>query len=735
MDESLAHGRRRRRRPSLCRHRPAVPRRAGRRPAAPARRARARSRSRGRRVSRSICRGTGRNDHHLAEAAFKALGPRAPSGLRDRSAPRRAWPRPRASSSERRRPADRGRRLRRGQPRQHRPGADARRRDGHGRARRGGAAWRRRAHRAGRRGRRTRRWPGSMRTAWSDPIRAWLADGRPFLGICLGLQLLFEGSDEDGATTLGVVPGRTVRLDRRADPAAHRLEPGRAHVAPHPLFDGIDDGADFYFVHSYAGDPGRDADDARPRHDRPRRAVRLGDRPRRPARRPVPPGTERRRRPAPAGQLRRPRPGRLMLRRRVIPCLDVADGRVVKGTRFVDLVDEGDPPELAERYAAEGADELVFLDITAAPERAATLLDIVERTARRAFIPLTVGGGVRTVAEMRDVLRAGADKVSFNTAAVADPTLISRCAARFGRQAVVVAIDARAVAPAPAATRPPGLGGRRQGRPRDRPGSTPSTGPDARSTSAPASCSSPRSTATGRARASTPTLLRAITSSRRRAGHRVGWRGRARRLRRARSATAAPMPSSPPRSSIAGSTRSRDVKAAMAAAGLPVRLAPQAVGMTPAVEPSRPVSFGPDGLVPAVDPGRRRRARADGRLHGRRGAGGDDRDRRGPLPLALTRPAVAQGRDERQRPAPGRPRDRLRRRRAARHGRSGRARPATAARAAASTPTARPPTERARASPGSRRCGRRSPNAPSDGRPARTRPRCSRAGSMPPAAR
>ena len=134
-----------------------------------------------------------------------------------------------------------------------------------------------------------------------------------------------------------------------------------------------------------------------------------------------------------------------MLRRRVIPCLDVADGRVVKGTRFVDLVDEGDPPELAERYATEGADELVFLDITAAPERRGTLLDIVERTARRAFIPLTVGGGVRTVSEMRDVLRAGADKVSLNTAAVADPTLISRCAARFGRQAVVVAIDARAV--------------------------------------------------------------------------------------------------------------------------------------------------------------------------------------------------------------------------------------------------------------------------------------------------
>ncbi len=132
-----------------------------------------------------------------------------------------------------------------------------------------------------------------------------------------------------------------------------------------------------------------------------------------------------------------------MLCRRVIPCLDVAAGRVVKGTRFVDLVDAGDPPELAQRYAAEGADELVFLDIAAAPEGRGTLLDIVERTARRAFIPLTVGGGVRSVRDMRDVLRAGADKVSLNSAVVADPLLVSRCAAQFGRQAVVVAIDAR----------------------------------------------------------------------------------------------------------------------------------------------------------------------------------------------------------------------------------------------------------------------------------------------------
>lgn len=145
-----------------------------------------------------------------------------------------------------------------------------------------------------------------------------------------------------------------------------------------------------------------------------------------------------------------------MLRRRVIPCLDVAHGRVVKGTRFVDLVDEGDPPELAERYAREGADEIVFLDITAAPEGRGTLLEVVERTARRAFIPLTVGGGVRSVDEMRDVLRAGADKVSLNTAAVADPSLVRACADRFGSQAVVVAIDARRT-PVPDAACPSGF--------------------------------------------------------------------------------------------------------------------------------------------------------------------------------------------------------------------------------------------------------------------------------------
>jgi len=134
-----------------------------------------------------------------------------------------------------------------------------------------------------------------------------------------------------------------------------------------------------------------------------------------------------------------------MLLSRVMPCLDVKDGRVVKGVRFVDLTDEGDPPTLAERHARNGADEIVFLDISAAPEARGTLLDVVERTAKRVFVPLTVGGGVRSATEMRDVLRAGADKVAVNTAAIREPSLLTTCARTFGRQCVVISVDARAV--------------------------------------------------------------------------------------------------------------------------------------------------------------------------------------------------------------------------------------------------------------------------------------------------
>jgi cyclase len=129
--------------------------------------------------------------------------------------------------------------------------------------------------------------------------------------------------------------------------------------------------------------------------------------------------------------------------KRVIPCLDVADGRVVKGTNFVDLRDAGDPVELAERYDAEGADELVFLDITATHERRETIVELARRTADNVFIPFTIGGGIRSVADAQAVLDAGADKVSINSAAVARPELVNELADRFGAQCVVLAIDAK----------------------------------------------------------------------------------------------------------------------------------------------------------------------------------------------------------------------------------------------------------------------------------------------------
>ena len=136
-----------------------------------------------------------------------------------------------------------------------------------------------------------------------------------------------------------------------------------------------------------------------------------------------------------------------MLKTRIIPCLDVADGRVVKGVNFVNLRDAGDPVEAARAYDAAGADELCFLDIHATHENRGTMYDLVTRTAEACFMPLTVGGGVRPPQDGRALLRAGADKVSFNSAAVADPDVVAEAAARFGAQCIVVAIDARTVAP------------------------------------------------------------------------------------------------------------------------------------------------------------------------------------------------------------------------------------------------------------------------------------------------
>jgi imidazole glycerol-phosphate synthase subunit HisF len=136
-----------------------------------------------------------------------------------------------------------------------------------------------------------------------------------------------------------------------------------------------------------------------------------------------------------------------MLTKRIIPCLDVMDGRVVKGTKFLRLRDAGDPVECAIEYNRQGADELVFLDITASSDNRRTMIDVVRRTAEQCFMPLTVGGGIRTVSDVREMLLAGADKVSMNTAAIKEPELISRSADAFGVQCIVVAIDAKRTGP------------------------------------------------------------------------------------------------------------------------------------------------------------------------------------------------------------------------------------------------------------------------------------------------
>jgi cyclase len=136
-------------------------------------------------------------------------------------------------------------------------------------------------------------------------------------------------------------------------------------------------------------------------------------------------------------------PSHLMLAKRVIPCLDVDRGRVVKGTKFLNLRDAGDPVECAKEYDRQGADELVFLDITASSDNRATMIDVVERTASECFMPLTVGGGIRTVEDIRAMLKAGADKTSLNTAAVQNPDVVRAGAERFGSQCIVVAVDAK----------------------------------------------------------------------------------------------------------------------------------------------------------------------------------------------------------------------------------------------------------------------------------------------------
>ena len=299
-----------------------------------------------------------------------------------------------------------------------------------------------------------------------EPIRAIAASGKPLLGICLGEHLLFEGSEESpGVSGLGILPVRV-----------RRLPEGGGRKIPHMgwnaltiregsrLFAGIPQNAQVYFVHSYyveAADPAivcATADYGVNIHAavecgnlfatqfHPEKSSEIGlsilrnfiE---------IEPETEEsqvcRGRSPSETILGPPIAVGTSLTKRIIPCLDVDNGRVVKGTNFIHLRDAGDPVEVAKIYDRAGADELVFLDITASSDRRATVVDLVRAVAGCVFIPFTVGGGIRTVEDFRAVLREGADKISINSAAIERPELISEAADKFGSQCVVVAIDAR----------------------------------------------------------------------------------------------------------------------------------------------------------------------------------------------------------------------------------------------------------------------------------------------------
>jgi phosphoribosylformimino-5-aminoimidazole carboxamide ribonucleotide (ProFAR) isomerase len=258
-----------------------------------------------------------------------------------------------------------------------------------------------------------------------------------------------------------------------------------------------------------------------------------------------------------------------MLKVRLIPCLDVKDGRVVKGVRFADLVDAGDPVEAARAYDAAGADELCFLDITASHENRGTLLDVVRRTAAHCFMPLTVGGGVRTVADIRALLLAGADKVSINTAAVQDRSFVREAARKFGEQCIVVAIDAKRAPDADGRARweifthggrkPTGIDAVEFARDVVRLGAGELSSPPWTAT-APARATISGSSGRSRIRCRCPSWRPAAS-----AASTISWPA---------SATATRAPSSRPPSSISASTRSRAAKRHMAAAGIAVRATP-----------------------------------------------------------------------------------------------------------------------------------------------------------------
>ena len=261
------------------------------------------------------------------------------------------------------------------------------------------------------------------------------AENKPFLGICLGLQLLFEGSDESqGVEGLHVLDGQILRIPDQSGLKIPHIGWNSLHLQNDGrLFAGLEENPYVYFVHSYYL---KAADEqivkATTQYSTTIHAsVESGN--------------------TFACQFHPEKSGTvglsilkcIVFTKRIIPCLDVNDGRVVKGINFVNLRDAGDPVEVAAAYDKAGADEVVFLDITASSDHRATVVDMVRKVAEKVFIPFTVGGGIRTVEDFKVLLREGADKISINSSAINTPELIGNAADKFGSQCVVVAIDAR----------------------------------------------------------------------------------------------------------------------------------------------------------------------------------------------------------------------------------------------------------------------------------------------------
>lgn len=295
-----------------------------------------------------------------------------------------------------------------------------------------------------------------------EPIRAWARAGRPLLGICLGMQLLFDGSDEDpGTEGLGLVPGVVRKLDAPLVPHIG-WAPVTSRDPLAPGWRGVPPRFHAYYAHSFALPPNHVASVAETASPVPfTAAIAWG-----PVRglqfHPEKSGhdgaalfaallDDMRERPD-AGRVSavpssRPEPERLGASRgrphRVIPCLDIRNGRVVKGVRFRNLRDAGDPVSRARAYDEDGADEVCLLDVSASQEERRPLYDLVSRVAAELRVPFSVGGGIRTIEEMRELLLAGADRVSLGTAAVETPDLIRGAADRFGSQFVIVSVDAR----------------------------------------------------------------------------------------------------------------------------------------------------------------------------------------------------------------------------------------------------------------------------------------------------